>query len=440
MRSWVRRLEGVTRSVSPDTWALLAIVAAVVVANLPYLLDFVDPNPLGPRGGLMTAVVPGRLRGQPTIDPNNGFASQALGHLAALDVLHLRLPWWNPFAGTGMPLLGETQSAALFPPTWLTAISNGQLYEHILLELVAGICTYRLLRRLDVMRWAAAAGAIAFALNGTFSWFSHATVNPVALLPMLLLGIEHAYAAAREGRHGGWWMMAVAGALSVYAGFPEVAYIDTLMAVAWLAWRLSALRGGPLRDLLLKAALAVLGGTLLCAPMLVAMPDYFNHANLGLHASSLLGTSHLPPAALSQLLLPYVFGPIFGFVDPHFELAAIWSEVGGYLSTSLMLFAVLGLTTRGRRGLRLMLVAFGVLVFARMYGLPPVLGHVFGWLPGMSEVAFFRYATAALELVVIILAAIGLDAIARAPARRRLLVMAGVALLLVAAAAAGARP
>jgi len=150
---------------SPDNWALVAITVAVLLANLPYLLGFFDSNPLDYRSGLTSAITPGWLSGKPTIDPSNGFTSQAIGHLAALDLLHLRLPWWNPYEATGMPLLGETQAAALFPPTLLTAFSNGQLYEHILLELIAGMCTYRLLRRIRVTRPAAIAGAIAFALG-----------------------------------------------------------------------------------------------------------------------------------------------------------------------------------------------------------------------------------------------------------------------------------
>ena len=234
---WASRLRGSRLRLSADTWALLAIVAAVVVANLPYLLGFLDPNPLDHRSGLTSAITAGWLAGKPTIDPSNGFTSQAIGHLAALDVLHLRLPWWNPYEATGMPLLGETQAAALFPPTLLTAFSNGQLYEHVLLEMIAGICTYRLLRRIRVTRPAAIAGGIAFALNGKFAWFADATVNPLPFLPMLLLGIERAFEMTRARRRGGWRLIAVAGALTVYAGFPEVAYIDVLMAVFWVGWR-----------------------------------------------------------------------------------------------------------------------------------------------------------------------------------------------------------
>ncbi len=435
-----RRLREAAAGVPPDTWAMLAIAGAVIVAHLLYLLGLFDPNPMGPRSGLISAVTPGPLGGQPTIDPNNGFISQAVSHRAALDVVHLHAPWWNPYEGTGTPLAGEMQSAAFFPPTLLTLLANGQLYEHMLLEIVAGIATYLLLRRISVGRWAAAAAGIAFALNGTFAWLSHATVNPVAFLPLLLLGVELAYSACTERRRGGWWLIAVALALSFYAGFPEVAYIDALLAVLWLGWRCSSVGRDRLASLLGKAAAGAACGALLAAPLIVAAIDYVSHGDLGLHRGATLGSAHLPPQILPQLVLPYAFGPIFDFAGRGLVMSSLWGSVGGYLDTSLLLFALLGIFSRGRRGLRIVLAAWIVLVFARMYGEPPLLGHVLGVLPGMSRVAFFRYATASLELAVILLAALGIDDLARAPDwRRRLLLAAGAGLVLVAAAAIGAQ-
>jgi hypothetical protein len=427
--------------VSPEGWALLAVAGAVVLANLPYLLGLFDPDPLGPRSGLVGELTTGVLRGQPTIDPNNGFTAQALGHRAALDWLDLRLPWWNPYEGTGLPLAAEMQSAALFPATILTLLANGQLYERMLLELVAGLSTFLLLRRLSVHRWAAAAAAIAFALNGTFAWFAHAAINPVAFLPLLLLGLEIAYGAALAGRRGGWWPIAAAGALSVYAGFPEVAYINTLMALLWFGWRCGCLGLRGVRPFAAKAAAGAAVGTLLSAPLLIPFVDLVGHAYLGLHEGGHYGTMHIRGQGLPQLLLPYVYGPIFGFSDQELTLTAIWGQVGGYLSTSLLLFALLGLASRGRRGLQLVLLAWVVLALARMYGGPPLLADALGVLPGMSDVLFYRYAFATLELSVIVLAALGLDDLIRAPLpRRRLALGALAALALVAAAAIGARP
>jgi hypothetical protein len=420
---------------------MLAVAAAVVVANAPALLAFSNPNPLGPRSGLVSSMTPGRLPGERTIDPNDGFTSQALGHRAALDVIHLRLPWWNPYEGTGAPLAGEMQSAALFPPTLLTLFPNGQLYEHVLLEIVAGLSTFLLLRRISLGRWASATGATAFALNGTFAWLSHAPVNPVALLPVMLLGVELVYTASLAGRRGGWWLIAIAGAGSFYAGFPEITYIGGLLAFCWFAWRCCCLGRERLRAFAGKAACGAIVGMLLSAPLLVASIDYVAEASLGGHTETLAGSGHLPAQALSQLVLPYVYGPIFAFGDPRLTLTGIWDHVGGFLSTSLLVLALLGLLSRDRRGLRLTLLAWIVLALARIYGEPRLFSDAVGVLPGMSRVAFYRYGFPSVELAVIVLAAIGLDEVARATvSRRRLAGLTSIVLAAVALAAFGARP
>ncbi|HEX4521279.1 MAG TPA: YfhO family protein [Gaiellaceae bacterium] len=422
-----------------DLCYLVAIAAAVVVANLPYLAGLADPNPLGLRSGLASSVRTGPLPGERSLDPNDGFTSQALGHRAALDVLELKAPWWNPYEGTGAPLAGEMQSAALFPPTLLLASSNGQLYEHMLLELVAGLCTYLLLRRLTVVRWASAAAGMAFALNGTFAWFSHAPANAVAFLPMLLLGIELAYTAVTERRRGGFALIAIAGALSAYAGFPEVAYGDSLLAVCWFAWRGACVGRAGLAAFAGKGAAGVVVGTLLAAPILVASADYVSNASLGGQGEA--GAIHLPGAAAAQLALPYVYGPLFAFSDPKLVVFGVWSSVGGFLSVSLILFALVGLATGKHRGLRLALAAWLVLALSRMFGEPPGLGHVLGVVPGMSWVAFYRYGFPSLEFAVIVLAALGLDRIGSARLSWRTVSWtAGTALALVALAALEALP
>ncbi len=439
------------RRPSPDTVALLAIVGAVVLANFLYWSGLFDQNPLGRSSGLgffaglfdpnsvgtWGGPDPGLLAGLPMIDPSNGQSSQALGHLAALDWIHLRVPWWNPYEGTGMPLAGGIASGALFPPTLLLLIGNGQVYEYLLLELVAGISTYFLLRRISVGRSASTAAAIAFALNGTFAWYGYVPANPVAFLPLLLLGIEIAFAATTAGRLGGWWLIAIALALSIYAGFPETAYVDGLFAAVWFGWRCGCAGRHRLRAFATKAAVGGIVGALLATPVLVAFADYAAHAELGLHAGNSFANAHLPAADLPQLVLPYVYGPIWGFGPAY----PIWGQLGGYLSASLLFFGLLGLIYPGRRGLRPLLFAWIVLVVAKMYGEPPLLGHVLGVLPGMSHVAFTRYAAPALEMPVVVLAALGLDGLlANRIARRRVLGVTGLALLVVTAAAIGAVP
>jgi hypothetical protein len=419
---------------SPDARAFLAIAGAVVLANILYLMGVFDPNPLGIQSGLGRVTSPGLLGGLPTIDPNNGVTSQALGHLAVHDWLHLQLPWWNPYEGTGTPLAGEMAGAALFPFTILTAVANGQLYERILLELLAGVATYLLLRRLAVSRWASTAAAIVFALNGTFAWFSHAPINAIPFLPLVLLGIETAFSYSIAGRAGGWWLIAIAAALSACAGFPETAYIDALFAVLWFGWRCGCADRRHLRAFASKVVLGAIVAGLLAAPILVAFADY-SALSTNSHAAAALYNVHLPHAALSQLLLPYVYGPIFGFGGAIGPVASIWDSVGGYLSTSLLFFGLLGLVSPGRRGLRLILLVSIVFAVAGIYGYPGGLSNVLGVLPGSSHVAFYRYANPALELAVVILAAFGMDYLTtRSAADWRLLAVTAVSLAAVAAA------
>ncbi len=403
--------------VSSDGRALLVIAAAVILANLPYLIGVVDPNPLGMFSGI-TSVTHGLSNGMPTLDSNSGLVSQAIGHRAAIDLLHLHMPWWDPYEGTGTPLAGEMQAAALFPLTLLTAISNGQLYEHIALELIAGSSTFLLLRRLGLRRAVGTVGGIAFGLNGTFAWFTNAAVNPVAFLPLLLLGIELAHSAAITERRGGWWLIAVAGALSLYAGFPEVAYLNTLLAVLWTLWRAAGLSRPQLGSFALKVVLGATAGTLLSAPLIISFVDYLNHSYLWLHGSDALSHLRLSHLSFAQLLFPYIYGPLNG-PGLGFLKVSIWFLVGGYLSTSLLLLGVLGLCSRGRRGLRFILLVWIVFALSGIYDVPPISNGLFGVIPGMSQVEFVRYAFPSLELAVTVLAAVGLDEVSGGALGRR---------------------
>jgi hypothetical protein len=402
--------------VSTDGWAVILIVVLVLAANAIYLLDISDPNPLGPYSGLTSAARPGFVMGSQTIDPNIGYTAQALGHRAMLDLVHGHLPWWNPYEGTGMPLAGEMQSGALFPPNILLLLSNGQLYLHILLEIVAGLATYFLLRRVGLAWLACVAGAAAFALNGTFSWLQHATFNPVAFLPLALLGIERARAATLESRRGGWHLLALAGALSFLAGFPETTYLDSLMCLVWFGWRLiGGLTAAQRKLFAKKLAIGTVLAGLLSAPVAIAFVDFTSHAFLAGHAGGGYGSQHLPAQGIAQLLVPYIYGPIFTYADRGGVLTFQWDYVGGYITVSLLVLAIWGLFGRERRGLRITLAVLSVLVFSRIYGQVPLLGDVFGVLPDMKNVIFFRYAAPVLELSVIVLAAIGVDDAIRKP-------------------------
>lgn len=367
-----------------------------------------NPNPVNLLSDLGTVHTQGVISGSTAADPNVGFTSQALGHLSMVDLLHGHFPWWNSYEGLGSPLAGEMQAASFFPPTVFLLLPNGQILSHLTVELVAGLSTYFLLRRLSLGRPAAVAGGIAFGLNGTFSWFSHAPANPVAFLPLVLLGVELATDAVQRGRPLTWGLIGVALALSVYAGFPETAYIDGLLVGIWVIIRAVQV-GSAWRSFLLTIAKGVGLGLLLAAPLLIAFLDYLPHAYIGAHSGE-FGSASLPRGALSQAFMPYVYGPINSFSshDPTGTLTVIWGSVGGFITFSVVILAMLGLYGSRQRALRVALVLWTIVSFGRSYGLQP-LQHIVNALPGMGDIAFFRYSDPSWELAVIVLAAFGVD-------------------------------
>ncbi|MDA8313445.1 MAG: hypothetical protein M0Z46_23080 [Actinomycetota bacterium] len=409
-----RVVEALRGAASAEWLGPLALVAGAVVAgNLLFLLGVFDPNPLYFASGLGIIHAGGVFPGSATIDPNAGTTAQSLGHRAMLDILGGRLPWWNPYEGLGAPLAGEMQSAAFFPPNLLLVFLGGQLPFHMLLEAVSGAATYALVVRLDVSRWIAAGAGCAFALDGTFSWFRHAAVNPIALLPLLVFAAEQARVAAAAGRAGRWALVAVALALSLYAGFPEMAYLDGLFAALWMLVRCVGLTRTQVLAYLRKLVMGAAVGIALAAPILIAFVDYLPAAFLGRHGTGFDAVALDRPAP-AALFFPYIFGPIFGYVsnDPSGFLRVFWDNVGGYLTTTLLLLDLVALYARRMRPLRIALVAWMVLALGRIYG-ASALQQLFDYLPLMHQVAAYRYLPPSVALASVVLAALAVDDLRR---------------------------
>jgi hypothetical protein len=409
--------------------SILVIVLVVVLANSTYLLHVFNPNPINQLSGLGTIAHAGPLAGQNNIDPNIGFTAQALGHRAAVDWLHGQIPWWNPYEGVGAPLAGEMQAAAFFPLDVFNLLPNGQIYFRLILEVLAGVGTYLLLRRFTRSNMPAVVGGIAFALNGTFSWLFHAPGNPIAFLPFLLLGVEWAREGAIDHRRKGWAIIALALALSLYAGFPEVAFIDGLLAVLWCAVRVGGL---PRRSLVTYAQSVALGavvGVLIAAPIMVAFADYFRNADIGGHGGGFANAFLSGTTALPAQVLPYVFGPIFGFSAKNpAQLTRFWDSIGGYFGAALCVLALIGVVGRRYRALRIALAVWIVVGLARLVGVGWAL-DIINAIPGVKSTAFYRYAPPSWELAMVVLAALGLDDVINRLTPRRVIISAGVVMV-----------
>lgn len=442
---------------SASFWPLVVLTLVVVAANFVYLAGITDPNPLAPYSGLGSYFGHRILPGLDYTDPNVGFTSQALGHLAASDWLHGYIPWWNPYEGLGTPLAGEMQGAALLPLVLVDALPWGQILFRLVLELAAAYATYFLLRRLVPSRAAATGGAVVFALNGTFAWMFHAAANPAAFLPVLVLGVEHAREPSR--RWSGVALIAAGLALSVYAGFPETAYIDGLLAAVWFAVRATELRGRSLGRFAGRVAAGGVCGLMLAAPGAVAFVDYLHVGYVGQHAGA-FGGSHLDRSVfLPVSVLPYILGPIGGWTrySRGSTFNAFWGSVGGYLGLTAVVLAAIGVAgalggiggwIRGvanrdgprrwpdvpHRRLRIVLGLWVALEVSRSVGLP-VATKVLNAIPGETSTAFGRYFIPSATLALAALAALGVGDVRAARRPVRVGVVAALAGVAVAAAA-----
>lgn len=414
--------------------AALALTGAVILANAVALIGWYRDDPALFVSWLGVGVRRGPIIGYPGwFDPNIGYTTQALGHLCAQDWLHLIIPWWDPFQGVGVPLAAELQNCAFFWPfVLLLHFSSGWLLLRVLKQILAGLFTYVLLVELGLSRLSAFLGGLMFACSATFILLADAPSGALPFLPLLLLGIERARAAAIAGTRLGWSLIAIATAYSFYAGFPETGLLADAFGGVWFAVRLLDLNRAARLRFIGKFSAAVAIGVCLILPGLVPFLQYVRLGSIGGHAHA-FATAHLPLAGLPTEFLPEAFGP-FAFqvlLWKHASLRTLgdyWQNAGGWIGLLPLVLAIAGLfgSNRALRHIRFLLLSWFLLFEARMFGAPGVTG-LFDWLPPIRLIDVVRYAEPTCDFAIIVLAAAGFDHWRRHGfARRPMLIVAAL--------------
>ncbi|MBV9757902.1 MAG: hypothetical protein JO047_12660 [Alphaproteobacteria bacterium] len=386
----------------------LALLLLPVAVHWPALSEWMAENPIYLTSGLgnHTWAPNGLLPGWPWIDGNAGVTTQALGWLVADDWLHGRLPWWNPYSGVGLPLAAEMQPAAFFLPfVLLLHLFDGVTLLRIAMQSIAGVATFALLRQLGIGARAAFVGAVLFALNGSFCWFASLSIMPIAFFPLLLLGIERARMHAVSGARGGWAWITVGIAYSLLAGFPEVAFLDGLLALAWLQFRLATLPAGRGRfglKVFWGGGLGLLLAAPAVLPFVVSLPDSF----IGHHVD--FSFAGFLPATYAMLLFPHIYGPPLYALDVG-EQSKVWFSTGGYFDFALLLLSIVALLGPGReRGLRRLLALWIVLTLGKAARVP-ALQVLLDWIPLLRQTIFRAYIEPSWQMAGVVLAALALD-------------------------------
>jgi hypothetical protein len=396
---------------------LFLLTLAVLLANAPMLTGLVNCDPESRYGGITTGWKSSLISAPACfVDPGPAYFTQPMGHLSALDWLHGIVPWWNPYSGVGMPLAAEMQNESFFLPfVFLLIFHSGWLIQKVIFQLLCGFLTYAFLTELRCSRLASFTGATLFALNGTFFLTAATAAAPLFCLPLLLLGIEYATRAAYNRQKMGWTLIALAVALSLYSGFPEIAYLDSLLGACWAAMRLTQTAGRARWRLLAKLCWGAGGGILLALPQLVPFLEYLKLANIGIH-DGFTATSIWPFTATPIQIFPFFYGALGLQAPPGLEqsFGNLWVRIGGWFGMLPMLLALAALLAPlpQQRGVRLVLGLWAALWQGRCFGFPPLL-KLFNLIPGMMSVDAPRYCGGAVEFAVFVLAALGLDALRR---------------------------
>ena len=193
-----------------DLRPIILICLLPIFVHLPDLLGWSSANPIRFCPGLSSFHEDRLLRGLPWIDPSIGTYAQALGKLSAEEWLSGRIPWWNYYSGVGLPLAAEMSPAAFFLPfVLLNHFFNGLLYAQIILQILAGVGTYYLLRAIGLIKFGAATGAILYEFCGVFGWLGAPWANTIPFLPWLILGIERARERSLCRSPGGWLLIGI---------------------------------------------------------------------------------------------------------------------------------------------------------------------------------------------------------------------------------------
>jgi hypothetical protein len=319
----------------------------------------------------------------------------------------------------------------------LFGLRNGPLLVLIAVQEVAAFSTYALLRQMALARLAAWIGAALFAVNGTFAWFGHSPIMPVAFAPLLLLGIEmewNAVAAPRASR--GWVVVAIALAFSLYAGFPEVAYLDGLLCAAWTLLRFVQCHGAARIRFALRVGVGALAGLLVATPFIIPFLHLLSVGQVNLPRMLDFSRVAIPPLALPTLVMPYALGPQSLVLDWTRIESSVWSYLGGYLTLSVLLLSVVALIASATpgRALRWLLGGWGAIMIGASFGVPGIAQAVYAF-PALKETMVFRYSPPSWELAAIILAAMAIDDWQHARIWRRGVVVAGLVMVVAAIAA-----
>jgi len=345
-------------------------------------------------------------------------------------------PLWTPAEGLGAPLAANLNSGAgnplqlplaLWPSAW-----HADLFALGRILLLA-LGTAALLAELTLVPMATLVGAAVVGYGGyALAWIVHHPLSAELYAPLMLAGFER----GRRGGAGGWMLLTLACAGSCLGGKLQATVLCLALLVAYAWVRMPRASGGGGRATLRAAVVAASLGLAVAAYLMLPAAELMRRASgLTLGGRSSLAGLTEPWPTLAAVAVPRAFIP----ADRAFADGLPLPPAIGLVAT---LLAVLGaMTPRSplRRVARLF-AAVAALVLLRNAGL---FGHEWMTIVPVVRGIFFLKYTFVAAFALAVLAAIGLDAVARGQVSRAIwrravgVTLVGLVVLLAAAARRG---
>ncbi len=274
--------------------------------------------------------------------PERGFLDAALqfhpwAEVAGRQLADGHLPLWNPYEWAGTTLIGNMQSALLFPLTWpLLVFPFGYAWGAVALAklVLAGLGAYALSRELRIVRGGALVAGTVYMLSGPLMFYvqwPHSSV--FALFPWLLLASTR---LLRRRTPGSVAAVGLAVGVTLLAGHPESAlnafsaagvYVIVLLALDRRAGGRGSLAAAGFW--LAGAVLGVAIAAVVVIPFLQALGPSLTKSQ---HGFELPGGT--PLAGLLQYVMPMLLGrgepTLFGWPFGYFGLPALILALVGF--------------------------------------------------------------------------------------------------------------
>lgn len=216
-----------------------------------------------------------------------------------------RLPLWNPYNFSGMPLLANFQSAVFYPVALLYLIVPQPIAWSILVilqPLLASLFTYWYCRQIKLSKLSSWLSAISFSYGSYMTvWLEYNTIGHVMLwLPLALLSIE------KLKDHLRWqWIAAfvVSLTLPLLAGHPQLAGYVILFSLFYLWVRIPRRRAVKLTCIAIVFPIGIAAGQLFAGIELIVNAARSSHSYEFLTQKILI-----QPWQLLMLVSPDFFG------------------------------------------------------------------------------------------------------------------------------------